>query len=90
MFYVYSIFKILVFLTFNLIINKYSVFNFIFQKNKIQYFQYESDNLNNIYDNYITIKKNKIIIPYYSYINYKLYNISYIFCTLFRYKYICR
>jgi hypothetical protein len=60
----------------------------IFEKNNIQYLQYESNTLNNIYDNYIVIKNNKIMIPYYSHIDFKQYEIAYVFCTLFRYKYI--
>lgn len=68
-------------------INNDNGFN-IFKKNNIQYFTYESNSLANIFDDYVTIKNDKIIIPYYSHINYKEYDISYVFCTIFRYKYI--
>jgi hypothetical protein len=60
----------------------------IINNQNLTYFEYESSSLNDINDDYIEIKNNKIIIPYYSHIPFKNYNIKYIFITLFRYKYI--
>jgi hypothetical protein len=60
----------------------------IIKKNNIDIFEYSSNSLNNIKDKYISIYNNTISIPYYSHIDFKLYDIKYIFCTLFRYKYI--
>jgi len=60
----------------------------IINKNNYILFEYTSYSLNNINDNYISIYNNKISIPYYSHIDFHKYDIKYIFCVLFRYKYI--
>lgn len=60
----------------------------IIKKNNIYVFEYISNSLENILDKYISISNNKITLSYYSKIDFKQYDLKYIFCTLFRYKYI--
>ena len=58
------------------------------KKNNFYIFEYNSPSLDNIKDNYISIYNSTISIPYYSHIDFKQLDIKYVFCTIFRYKYI--